>query len=156
MSTRQDIKVIDRKASDNEYMHKDFHGALCYAIKYLDDNYGHDATKEYLQQVARTYFVPLTEDLEAHGLKALEKHWQDIFSKEGGKCNISYEDNKLVLEVTQCPAIAHLKENNMLYTDRHCMTTAVVNETLCQDAGYACSCEYEPGEGKCIQRFWKE
>ena len=37
------IKVIDRKASDNEYMHEDFHGALCYAIKYLDDNYGQNA-----------------------------------------------------------------------------------------------------------------
>ncbi len=34
------IKVLNCKASDNEYLHKDFHGALCYGIKYLDDVYG--------------------------------------------------------------------------------------------------------------------
>ncbi len=36
MTDQEKIKVLDCKASDNEYLHKDFHGALCYAIKYLD------------------------------------------------------------------------------------------------------------------------
>ena len=147
---------MNREASDNEYMHKDFHGALCYAIKYLDDNYGQGATKEYLQQVARAYFVPLTENLKTQGLEALEGHWRDVFTREGGKFDIGYEDNKLVLKVTQCPAIAHLKEKNMLYTDRYCLTTVVVNKTICQEAGYDCSCEYEAGTDRCIQKFWKE
>ena len=150
------IKVIDCKASDNEYMHKDFHGALCYAIKYLEDNYGLDSVEEYLQQVAKTYFSPLTEKLKSEGMQALEDHWRDIFTSESGEFNISYKDDVLVLEVTKCPAIAHLKEKNMLYTDRHCLTTVIVNKTICQDAGYNCSCEYEPGKGKCIQKFWKE
>ena len=150
------MKIIDRKASDNKYLHKDFHGALCYAIKYLDENYGHDATKEYLRQVAKTYFAPLTEKLKAEGLKAFENHWQNIFVKEGGKFNISYEDNNLILKITQCPAITHLKEKNMFFTDRYCITTVVTNKTICQEAGYDCSCEYKPGEGKCVQKFWKE
>ena len=147
-------KVIDRKASDNEYMHKDFHGALCYAIKYLDDNYGQDAIEEYLQQVAETYFSPLTEKLKAQGLKVLEDHWRDIFTSESGEFDISYEDDTLVLEVSKCPAISYLKKNNMLYTDKYCLTTEVVNKTICQEAGYDCSCEYEPGQGKCVQKFW--
>jgi hypothetical protein len=28
------IKAIDRKASDNEYMHKDFHGTLGFTYEY--------------------------------------------------------------------------------------------------------------------------
>ena len=56
-------QVLDCKASDHEYLHKDFHGALCYSIRYLDEHYGQDATHEYLQQVGRTYFAPLTEAL---------------------------------------------------------------------------------------------
>ena len=95
-------KVIDRKASDNEYMHKDFHGALCYAIKYLDENYGQETIKEYLQHVAKTYFSPLTERLKAEGLEALEDHWRKVFTAEDGKFSISYEDDVLVLEVQQC------------------------------------------------------
>ena len=150
------IKVIDRKASDNEYMHKDFHGALCYAIKYLEDNYGLGSVEQYLQQVARTYFSPLTEKLKIQGLKVLEDHWRDIFTREDGKFNINYQGDVLVLEVEKCPAILYLKEKNMLYTDRHCLTTVVVNKTICQEAGYDCRCESETGKGNCVQKFWKE
>ena len=150
------IKVIDCKQSDNEYLHKDFHGALCYAIKYLDDNFGEKATEEYLVQVGKTYFKPLSEKLKQEGLKALADHWQYIFQKENGKFRLYYEGNKLILEVDQCPAIAHLKEKNTLYTERYCQTTVVVNKTICQQAGYQCRCEYQSGKGKCVQKFWKE
>ncbi|MBN2455849.1 MAG: hypothetical protein JXB29_04825 [Sedimentisphaerales bacterium] len=150
------IKVIDRKASENEYMHKDFHGTLCYVIKYLEDNYGLGSVEQYLQQVAKTYFLPLTQKLKSEGLKALENHWREVFTREDGKFNISYEDDKLVLVVKQCPAIAHLKTRDMFFTDKFCLTTKVVNKTICQPAGYDCSCEYKPGKGKCIQKFWKE
>ena len=56
------IKVLNCKASDNEYLHKDFHGALCYGIKYLDDVYGQDATAEYIKQVGCS--VPLDAETE--------------------------------------------------------------------------------------------
>ena len=157
MTDKQEkIKVIDCKASDNEYLHKDFHGALCCAIKYLDDNYGHDATAEYFKQVGTTYFAPLTQQLKKDGLKALENHWQKVFSKEGGKFRLHYEDQMRVLTVDKCPAIAHLKKINQFFTERYCESTVVVNETICNVAGYRCSCQYEPGKGKCVQKFWKE
>ena len=150
------IKVIDCKASDNEYLHKDFHGALCYGIKYLDDNYGPEAVTEYLKQVGRTYFAPLSEAMKKKGLSALEEHLQNIFTKEAGKFNLRYEDGTLILEVAECPAITHLKKIGQLFTERYCETTVVVNETICAEAGYSCSCQYEPGKAKCVQKFWKE
>ena len=148
-------KVMERTASDNEYLHKDFHGGLCYAIKYLDVNFGQQATEEYLIQVARTYFWPLSQKLKKEGLKALELHFKYIFEKEQGDFVITYEDDKLELKVNQCPAIAHLKSRGLFFTDRFCRTTVVVNNTICQDMGYKCSCEYEPGKGKCVQKFWR-
>ena len=150
------IKVIDCKQSDNEYLHKDFHGALCYALKYLDENFGEEATQEYLKQVAQTYFKPLSEKLEKDGLKAIENHWRHIFQKEQGEFELYYEDDKLILKVDMCPAIAHLKKSNLFFTERYCQTTVIVNKTICEDVGYKCSCEYKPGEGKCVQKFWKE
>jgi len=151
----KNMKIIDRKASDNVYMHKDFHGALCYAIKYLDDNFGPDATEDYLKQVARAYFAPLTEKLKKDGLPALEKHWNRIFTEEKGNFSIKNEGGTLILTVDECPAIAYMKKHGYFYTDRYCLTTVVVNETVCAEAGYRCSCHYEPGEGKCVQKFWK-
>ncbi|MFI4910283.1 MAG: hypothetical protein ACIAQZ_01305 [Sedimentisphaeraceae bacterium JB056] len=151
----KDKKVIDCKASDNEYLHKDFHGALCYAIKYLEDNYGIESVKQYLKQVARTYLKPLTESLKANGLKALENHWKDTFSREGGEYELGYEDQTLVLTIDACSAVSHLKKNGLFCTDSFCLTTKVVNETVCKDAGYCCSCNYKSSEGKCVQKFWK-
>lgn len=151
----KDIKVIDCKASDNEYLHKDFHGALCYAIKYLEDNYGIESVEQYLKQVARTYFKPLSDSLKANGLEALENHWKDIFDRESGGFELSYEDQTLVLKLDDCPAVSHLKKKGFFCTDTFCFTTKVVNETICKDAGYCCSCDYKSGEGKCVQKFWK-
>ena len=153
--SRKEVKVLDCRASDNPYLHKDFHGALCYIIGYLDDNFGPEATVEYLEQVARTYYAPLAEELEKSGLAALERHWRKIFQIEGGEFSLRYEDGRLVLTVSVCPAIAHLKEHDWLFTERFCETTAVVNASICRAAGYECSCRYEPGRGKCVQKFWK-
>ncbi len=150
------IRVLDRKASDSEYLHRDFHGVLCYSIKYLDENYGPEATRRYLQQVGETVYSPLIESLRREGLPALERHWRDVFTKESGRFELSYEGGTLVLTVYECPAIAHLKRVNQLFTERYCETTVVVNETICRRAGYRCSCEYERGEGRCVQRFWRE
>ena len=148
-------RILDSNATDHDYLHKDFHGALCYGIKYLDDRYGPAATAEFLRQVGRNCYAFLSEQMKTDGLTALEKHWREIFAKEGGKFTLEYQDETLVLTVHECPAITHLKAINQLSTARYCETTVVVNETICAEAGYNCSCEYEPGEGRCVQKFWK-
>lgn len=150
---KKQAKVLDCKASDNVYLHKDFHGAMCYGIKYLDDTLGAEATRAYLEQFARAFYAPLIERLKAEGLGALEKHWREVFEREEGDFKLEYQGETLVLTVKECPAIAHLKQQEQLFTKRFCETTVVVNETICRAAGYACSCEYQPGEGKCVQKF---
>jgi len=149
------IKVLDCKCSDYPYLHKDVHGALCYAIQYLDDTYGHDATRAYLEQVGRTVYRPLIQDLIHQGISAMENHLRHIFSLEGGDFHLAYEEDVLVLTVQACPAISHLRSIGQLFTDRYCETSVVVNETICKEAGFKCSCSYEPGKGTCVQKFWR-
>ncbi|MFB3903700.1 MAG: hypothetical protein ACE15E_09625 [Acidobacteriota bacterium] len=155
-SPEHKLKVLDCQASDHEYLHKDFHGALCYSIRYLDENFGPEATTQYLRDVGRKNYKRLVESLRREGLPALERHWRAIFTREGGKFRMEYEGDVLVLTVEECPAIAHLKKSGQLYTTRYCETTVAVNDTICEQAGYFASCSYEPGEGTCVQKFWKE
>lgn len=147
-------KIIEQKAADSEYLHLDFHGAMCFVIKYLDDNLGGDAATNYLKEFAATYFMPLSQELKREGLEVLEKHWKNVFGKENGHIELYSNDKSLVLKVLKCPAVNHLKKNKMFYTNRFCETTAVVNQTICDAAGYECRCQYNPGEGTCIQEFW--
>jgi hypothetical protein len=149
------FRILDCVASDHTYLHRDFHGALCYAIKYLDETLGPIATEEYLRQVGKSVFKPLITQLRQEGLAALEKQWNRVFSLEGGEFHMGREGEVLVLRVRRCPAIEHLKRTNQLFTHRFCMSTVVVNRTVCSEAGYSCSCKYESGAGACIQKFWK-
>ena len=149
------VRVVERKASDNVYLHRDFHGAMCFVIKYLDDTCGPDATAEYLHQVGQTVYEPLIDRLREEGLSALEEHWRNTFTREGGRFSLSYEGDTLVLTVEECPAVSHLRTRGQLSTERFCETTVVVNDAICGSAGYACSCQYASGEGRCVQRFWK-
>jgi len=152
----EQAKILDQKASDNEYMHKDFHGVLCYAIKYLDEHFGQESTTEYLQQVGNTYFAPLSEQLKKQGLCALENHFRKIFEKENGSFKIEYDQDILKITVHSCPAISHLKKNKLFFTDRFCESTVIVNQAICNNAGYSSSCIYQPGKGSCVQKFWKD
>jgi len=76
------LKILDQKVSDNVYLYKDFHGALCCGIKYIDGTFCPDAIIEYLQQVGETFCSPLTEALKQRGLAELEEHFKDIFTKK--------------------------------------------------------------------------
>jgi hypothetical protein len=156
MTKERKLKKRLRLSSDAKYLHKDFHGALCQIIKYLDDHYGKEHTRMYLKQFAENYYSPLSKKLKENGLQELEKHWQRVFTLESGDFEQFYENEKLVLQVDGCPAIAHLKNINQFVTERFCQTTKVVNEVICRNAGYDCSCHYESGKGRCVQTFWKE
>jgi len=39
-------EVMRRQASDNRYLHRDFHGAMSLALEYLRIRYGEDAVRE--------------------------------------------------------------------------------------------------------------
>lgn len=66
-------EVIDRRASDNEYLHKDFHGALSAGIEYLQKNYGTQAVRDYLRQFALAFYSPLKKALGKRGLVAIKE-----------------------------------------------------------------------------------
>ena len=90
--SQKKAKVLDCKASDNAYLHKDFHGAMSYAISYLDAHYGDAGIKEYLEQVAKNAYSPLIEAVKQEGLSAIEKHLRKIFELEQGVFKIEKED----------------------------------------------------------------
>jgi hypothetical protein len=43
-------EVMRRKASDNDYLHRDFHLTLNMGIEYLREKFGDEAVGEYLEQ----------------------------------------------------------------------------------------------------------
>ena len=138
-----------------ENVHKDFHGALSYGITFIVDRYGFDGLREYLGDLAKTMYAPLATRLRDEGLVALRDHWDHVFSVEEGKYELREEDGTLVLDVHECPAIAHMKKHGYAISPHFCEHTRMLNEAICSEAGYECSVEYDQDAGRCVQRFWK-
>lgn len=138
-----------------KYLHKDFHGSLSCGFSYVTEKYGVEGFQEYCKEVARNVYSSLSEKIKESGLKALEEHWNNIFTLEEGNFALYYEGPVLVLEVKECPAIAHMKKRGYKIAENFCEHTKLVNEELCRIAGYHSSCDYNQEKGTCIQRFWK-
>ena len=134
-------------------VHKDFHGALSFAIRHLRETYGDREMRLYLKQVARNVYAPLIGRVQKEGLKALKDHWGRVFGIEGGKFRQQLEGDTLVLEVAECPAIAHMKRAGYEVDKAFCLSTEIVVGEICRKAGLEFEVEYDTDKGRCRQTF---
>jgi hypothetical protein len=146
--------VMRRTAGDNEYLHRDFHGALSAGIEYRHENSGEDAVREYLWQFARAFYAPLTDALRRRGLAALEEHFRTVYELEGGEVRLARSEDELRIEVDACPAVLHMRERGYPVARLFRETTATVNRAICHDTPFAAELlEYDEQTGRSVQRF---
>ena len=149
-------EVMRRQAADNEYLHKDFHGALSGGIQYLHGRFGPDAVREYLYDFARGFYAPLTAAIEKRGLVALKEHIEQLYETEGGTVDIELTDDGMLVTVETCPAVMHMREKGYPVAELFVETTKTVNEALCEGTGFAAELvEYDPETGRSVQRFFR-
>jgi len=147
---------ITRRAADNEYLHKDFHGALSVGLEYLQDNYGEEAVREFLHRFATTFHAPLTEAINRRGLIALEEYFAKLYAVEGGDATITLSEDALSIEVDACPAVTHMREHGYTVARLFSETTRTVNEAICESTPFAARLvEYDDQTGRSIQRFYR-
>ena len=149
-------EIMERRASDNEYLHKDFHGGLSAGIEYLHRNYGPQAVREYLQQFARSFYAPLRSALKQCGLTALKDHFEKMYRTEGGKIQITFSEDEMIMDVETCPAVMHMRGRGYSVAELFCETTKTVNEAICEGSDFAAELvEYDSQTGRSVQRFYR-
>ena len=149
-------EVMRRSATDNAYLHQDFHGALSAGIEFLHRQYGEEAVRDYLRQFARTFYAPLTQALRERGLEALREHFQRIYDLEGAACRITCSADELTLEVDACPAVTHMRAQGYPVARLFVETTRTVNEAICEGTPFAAELvAYDEETGRSIQRFYR-
>ncbi len=137
-------------------IHKDFHGCFSFGLKFLLENYGEAEVEAYLRRLARNAYAPLIEALRLRGLPALHDHWQHIMTLEAADFDLRFaNDDTLVLEVRECPAIAHMRARGYTICSHFCEATRIVNDEICRQAGCSAEVEYDQERASCVQRFRK-
>ena len=148
-------EVMRRTATDNEYLHKDFHGGLSGGIEYLHAHFGEDAVREYLRDFTRVFYAPVIEDLKKRGLIALKEHFERIYAVEKSPVDISLDgDGDLTVKIPYCPAVTHMRGHGYPVARMFVETSRTVNEALCEGTPYSASMpEYDEQTGRSVQRF---
>ena len=149
--------VMTRKASDNKYLHKDFHITLNILLKYVDERFGKEAVVEYLSQFARSYHQPLHEQLKAGNLAALSDYLTEIYQKEDWTVQIRTGESFIELQQDACPGISHIKAAGNQPSPCYVETYRTVYETLCEGTPFQYHLQrFDPETGACTQLFTKK
>ena len=122
-------EVMERMASDNEYLHRDFHGALSNALIYLEERFGEEAVREYLHRFARAYYAPLREELAGRGLPAIADRLRRVCAAEGGEVRLDLREDELLVQVTACP---HMRAQGYRVSPLWRETIRCTNEAICE------------------------
>lgn len=149
-------EIMERRAFDNEYLHKDFHGALSTGLEYLHERFGEESVREYLRQFTKAFYAPLIEKLKTGGLGVLKEFFEKKYAIEGGEAEFVPSNDELLIRVKACPAVTHMREHGYPVARLFHETTKTVNESLCEGTPYAAELlEYDAETGRSVQRFFR-
>lgn len=150
----QGRKIMKRKASDNKYLHKDFHLSMNILLIYIYENFGKGELIKYLVQYAESYFKPLNQKLKGGDMGALFKYLTDIYEKEEWPVKINYGENYIVIEQDACPGISFIKAKGENPCPHYNETYNTVYKTLCINTPYEYELQYfDEKTGACKQVF---
>lgn len=133
----ENTEIMDRKAAQNEYFHKDFHVSMNRGIHYLGEHYGLRAVKEYLTRYTKNVCRAAIEATKAQGLVALQGQISGTYEKEKALDVLTMEctPSQLTVRISACPAVTHLKATGREVSPWFRYTTEVVMAVLAESAG---------------------
>lgn len=155
-----DTEIMKRRAADNEYFHKDFHSSMNMGINYVGTHYGMEGVEEYLTRFTRNVYHAVINAVKTQGLVALQDKIQDTYNKEKQpqvlETLLSSDGKTLLVSVSSCPGVSHLKSTGREVSKWYRYTTEIVMKTLANDAGYLFVMDsYDEDTGAAAYRFVK-
>ena len=134
-----DTEVMDRKAAENEYFHKDFHSSMNMGIHYLGITYGDEGVREYIRRYVKNVYARLIEKIKREGASALAEKIRDTYDREKSTdaLTLTLTDSELCVKVKYCPAVKHLKKTGREVSPWYKYTTEWVMKALAEAVGYS-------------------
>ena len=154
----EDTLIMDRRASDNEYFHKDFHTGPNNGVEYLATKFGVEEVFEFLKRYTQNVNGRIIEAIKKDGLATIEDMIRDTYRKEKAEdalCTTLTTDC-LSVKIAYCPGVKHLRATGRTVSSFYCYNTEIVMKTLAEAGGYRFTMEsYDEETGAAAYRFEK-
>lgn len=152
----EDTLIMERKASDNEYFHRDFHSSMNNGMEYLGAKFGTEEVIEFLTRYTRNVHRCTLEAIGQDGLVAIEKAIRETYRKEKAEDVVTtvLKENTLTVQVAYCPAVQYLRATGRTISSWYRYSTEVVMKTYAQAGGFRFTMEsYDEETGAASYRF---
>lgn len=137
---------------DTGELHMDFHGATNTTINYIVENFGKEALTEIFSCVGKDVYKSIRDGLMNDDPSELIEHLKYYLDREHGEYSLTENKDGFVLDVTKCPAVAHVKKLGLELSKHFCCQTIDVNNAMCDGTPWQCETEIIE-EGVCRQTF---
>ena len=133
----EDTQIMDRKASQNEYFHRDFHSGMNNGIRYLGEHYGTEAVEAYLVRYTENVLKKPLADFKVRGLDAAADYVRAVYDREKAPevLTLTRDADTLRVHVAYCPAVRHLHETGRVVSPWFRYTTETVMARLAAEGG---------------------
>lgn len=143
-------RVMDIKAEDNKYLHRDFHFHGDLALRYLGEHFGENGVRNFLTEYANHYYAPQIEDAKTRGLIALKEWIERVYEIEEAshllKCDLS--EDCLAVHISESPAISHLRSTGTEPCKYYIEQTRTLYSAIADSLGYSFNLDYYDDTGK--------
>ncbi|MFN0078089.1 MAG: hypothetical protein ACKVY0_16660 [Prosthecobacter sp.] len=134
--------------------HADFYFAVNATFRFILKRFGYEKLQAYWQDIGTGYYKPVSAQWRDHGFTGVATYWRAFFQAEpGAEVAVHESVEEVRLEVKQCPAIHHLRENQREIVSCFCQHCFFVSEAIAEPAGM--TVRVCGGNGSCTQRFMK-
>lgn len=112
--TDDSMTIIDMKADDNKYLHRDFHLIGDLALSYCGENFGDNCVREFLTEFTNRYYAPQIEDIKKRGLVAIKEWLEKLYEIEEASDVLHTElsDDRLTVTIDKSPVIEYMHSLN--------------------------------------------
>ncbi len=137
---------------DTGELHMDFHGATNTTIDYIANKYGKEALVEIFHKVGKDVYKSIHEGLKNDDPSELIEHLNYYLTREKADYTLTENEDGFVLDVKQCPAVAHIKSLGLEVSPYFNLQYIEISNALCDSTPWQCTTEII-GEGEYRQTF---
>ena len=151
------VEIIDMKAEDNKYFHRDFHISGDTALRYCAEKFGRDTMISFLTDFVKNYYAPKIEIVKKNGLPALKEWIEKLYeieeSPEVLHCTLS--ENELKVTIDKSPVIEYMRSLTKEPSEYYIEETRTLYKAIADECGLKFNLEYYNEDGGTSFTFTK-
>lgn len=142
--------VVDMKAEDNKYLHRDFHLLGDLALKYCGEQFGDEGVIDFLTNYTKNYYSPQIADIRKRGLIAVKEWIEKVYEVEeaGELLHTELEDGTLTVKIDRSPVIEYMHSLGQQPTKYYIEETRTLYAVVARESGLGFElCRYNEDGG---------